>query len=115
MEIKVRSIFDIKKFSFFINLSAFFKKISESAFFHLLSVGGNQIPISPLPNAGLSIFARSFELFAPPAPAPLIICASSMKTIVLPCFFIAAITSLNLSSKSPLYLDPANMAPISKL
>ena len=50
-QIKVKSIFDIKKFSVCINFSAFFKKNSESAFFRFFSVGGNQIPISPLPNA----------------------------------------------------------------
>ena len=69
----------------------------------------------PFARAGFNIFARSFALFPPPAPAPLIICASSMNIIVLPFPRKPANTSLNLSSKSPLYLDPASILPISRL
>ena len=59
------------------------------------------------------MFARSFELFAPPAPS--IICASSTNIIVLPFFLSADNTSLKRSSKSPRYLLPASILPISKL
>ena len=70
---------------------------------------------SPLVSAGLSILARSFELPWPPAPAPLIICASSINIIVLPCFVSPCKTSLKRSSKSPRYFEPASIAPISRL
>ena len=70
---------------------------------------------SPLVSAGLSMLARSFELLPPAAPAPCIMCASSINMIVLPCFVSACSTSLKRSSKSPRYFEPASIAPISKL
>ena len=70
---------------------------------------------SPLVNTGFNKFARSLLFCPPPAPAPLILCASSIKQIVLPFFFKPFNTILKRSSKSPLYLEPANIAPISKL
>ena len=70
----------------------------------------------PLVSTGFNRLAKSLDpLSPPPAPAPLMLCASSMNTIVLPFFFKACSTILNRSSKSPLYLLPANMAPMSKL
>ena len=49
----------------------------------------------------------------PPAPAPFMVCASSMNRIQF--FFVsnAAITSLSFSSNSPRYFDPASKLPIS--
>ena len=92
------------------------KALSFSKYFLYSSqVVDATILMLPLVITGFNIFAKSFELFPPPAPAPLIMCASSMNTIVLPRFLSAANTSLNLSSKSPLYLEPANIDPMSKL
>ena len=70
--------------------------------------------ITPLPNAFLSILAMSL---LPPlvAPAPFIMCASSINNIHLPFFSSAPSTFLRRSSKSPRYLLPANNALISKL
>ena len=69
----------------------------------------------PLLKAGFSIFARSFAPIPPPVPAPLIMCASSINIIVLPFRRKPESTSLNLSSKSPRYLLPASILPMSNI
>ena len=61
------------------------------------------------------MFAKSFALLPPPAPAPDIICASSINIIVLPFLLRACKTNLKRSSKSPRYLEPANILPMSSV
>ena len=70
--------------------------------------------ILPLLRAGFIILARSLALLLA-APAPLIICASSMNNTVLPRFSKALSTNLKRSSKSPRYLLPASILLMSKL
>ena len=69
----------------------------------------------PFASAGFNILARSFALLPPPAPAPEIICASSINIIVLPLPRNPASTSLKRSSKSPRYFEPASILPMSRL
>ena len=69
---------------------------------------------TPLDNDGFNKLARSVEP-CPVVPAPCIICASSINMIVLFFFSSACNTNFKRSSKSPLYLEPANNAPMSKL
>ena len=64
---------------------------------------------SPRASAGLSMFPASNDPSA--LPAPTIVCISSMNKIYLSLFFsISLITDFNLSSKSPLNLEPAKSA-----
>ena len=63
---------------------------------------------------GLIMLAKS-RLELPEAPAPFMVCASSINSTQ---FFLASkalMTSLSFSSNSPRYLLPANNEPISKL
>ena len=69
--------------------------------------------ISPLASIGLRIFAASIAPSA--APAPTILCISSIKTIMLPSFLISSNTRLSLSSKSPLYFAPASIDVMSSI
>ena len=68
--------------------------------------------ISPLASIGLSILPASI---APSmAPAPTIMCISSINIMMLPSdSFTSLRTAFNLSSNSPRYLAPATRAPIS--
>ena len=45
------------------------------------------------------------------APAPMIVCISSMNSIELGCLFNSVITLFSLFSKSPRYFVPASKAP----
>ncbi len=67
--------------------------------------------ISPRDNDGLSKLEASTAPSA--APAPTIVCISSIKRIQLPAFFSSSITLFSLSSNSPRYFVPATKAPIS--
>ncbi len=67
---------------------------------------------SPLASAGFSMFDASTAPSA--APAPTIVCISSIKSIISPFESVTSLsTALSLSSNSPLYLAPATSAPIS--
>jgi len=68
--------------------------------------------ISPRDRAGLSILEASTEPSA--APAPISVCSSSIKRIILSDWMISFITILSLSSNWPLYLVPAINAPRSR-
>ena len=70
--------------------------------------------ISPRAKAGFNILEASM---APSeAPAPTIVCSSSMKSITCPLWvFISFKTAFSLSSNSPRNLAPAIKAPKSKL
>ena len=61
-------------------------------------------------------FRRLEASFTPPevAPAPIIVCISSIKSTAFSCLDNSLKTTFNLFSKSPLYLVPANNAPKSK-
>ena len=67
--------------------------------------------ISPLARSGFRIFAASIAPSA--APAPTIVCISSINKITSPTFFTSSKAFLILSSKSPLYLAPATILEIS--
>ncbi len=69
--------------------------------------------ISPLARAGFKILEASIAPSA--APAPMIVCISSIKRIISLFFFISLITFLSLSSNSPLYFAPASMPGISRV
>ena len=69
--------------------------------------------ISPLDNEGFSILEASTAPSA--APAPTIVCNSSIKTIQLPAPFISSSTFFKRSSNSPRYLVPATSDPISRV
>ena len=62
--------------------------------------------------AGLSMLAKS-KVLDPEAPAPFMVCASSINKIQFFLASNAAITTLNFSSNSPRYFDPANNDAIS--
>ena len=63
--------------------------------------------ISPLASAGFRMLAASM---APSeAPAPTMVCNSSMNSTMLPHFLISAMAFLRRSSNSPRYLAPASM------
>ena len=67
---------------------------------------------SPRASIGLSMFAASTAPSA--APAPTIVCSSSMKRMVRPSdALISASTAFSRSSNSPRYLEPARSAPTS--
>ncbi|GBE36169.1 hypothetical protein BMS3Bbin07_00312 [bacterium BMS3Bbin07] len=68
---------------------------------------------SPLASAGFSIFEASIAPSA--APAPTMVCISSIKSIMLPAACsISLRTAFSLSSNSPLNFEPAISAPISR-
>ena len=58
------------------------------------------------------MFEKS-KLLPPVAPAPFIVCASSINSIQFFFDSSAAIISFSFSSNSPLYFDPASKLPIS--
>ena len=64
--------------------------------------------------AGLIMLAKS-RLELPLAPAPFMVCASSMNSTQFFLLSKARITSLSFSSNSPRYLLPANRLPTSRL
>ncbi len=67
---------------------------------------------SPRASIGLSRFAASTAPSA--APAPTIVCSSSMnRTTLPPASLISASTAFRRSSNSPRYLEPASSAPMS--
>ena len=67
---------------------------------------------SPRASAGLSMLAASAAPSA--APAPTIVCSSSMKRITWPCASVTSrSTALSRSSNSPRYFAPAIIAPMS--
>ena len=67
---------------------------------------------SPRASIGLSMFAASTAPSA--APAPTIVCSSSMKRISSPAAFCTSVsTALSRSSNSPRYFEPASIAPMS--
>ena len=67
---------------------------------------------SPRASIGLSMFAASTAPSA--APAPTIVCSSSMKTMISPAAFaISSSTALSRSSNSPRYFEPASSPPMS--
>ena len=66
---------------------------------------------SPLARDGLSILAASTAPSA--APAPTIVCISSINKIQFPDDLSSSITFFNLSSNSPRYFVPATNIPIS--
>ena len=67
---------------------------------------------SPRASIGLSRFAASTAPSA--APAPTIVCSSSMKRTISPAaFWISPRTALSRSSNSPRYFEPASSAPMS--
>ena len=68
---------------------------------------------SPLPRAGLKIFAASMAPSA--APAPTMVCISSTKRITSLLRLISASRSRNRSSNSPRYLVPATRLAILRL
>ena len=68
--------------------------------------------ISPLARAGLRILAASRLPSA--APAPTMVCISSMNRITLPAFLISDMHFFRRSSNSPRYLLPATMDPMSR-
>ena len=68
---------------------------------------------SPLPKAGLKIFAASMAPSA--APAPTMVCISSTNRITSPSLRISANTSRSRSSNSPRYFVPATRLDICKL
>ena len=67
----------------------------------------------PLASAGFNIFEASIE---PPdvAPAPITVCISSINNMLLVSEVTILSIPFSLSSKSPLYLVPANNVAISK-
>ena len=67
---------------------------------------------SPRASIGLSMLPASTEPSA--APAPTIVCSSSMKTMTWPSAWrISSSTAFIRSSNSPRYFDPATIAPMS--
>ncbi len=67
---------------------------------------------SPRASIGLSMFAASTAPSA--APAPTIVCNSSMKTMIWPsALAISSSTALSRSSNSPRYFEPASRPPMS--
>ncbi len=67
---------------------------------------------SPRASIGLSMFAASTAPSA--APAPTIVCSSSMKRMSSPAaFWISVSTAFSRSSNSPRYFEPASIAPMS--
>ena len=67
---------------------------------------------SPRASIGLSRFAASTAPSA--APAPTIVCSSSMKRTIPPSALrISSSTALSRSSNSPRYFEPASSAPMS--
>ena len=67
---------------------------------------------SPRASIGFSMFAASTAPSA--APAPTIVCSSSMKRTISPAaFWISASTAFSRSSNSPRYFAPARSAPTS--
>ena len=72
------------------------------------------ICISPLAKQGFKILDASIDP-SPVAPAPIIVCISSINKTILPFLITSSITCLILSSNSPLYLAPASKAPISNV
>ncbi len=67
---------------------------------------------SPRASIGLSMFAASTAPSA--APAPTIVCSSSMKRTISPAaFWISPRTAFSRSSNSPRYFAPASSAPMS--
>ncbi len=68
---------------------------------------------SPRARDGLRIFAASTAPSA--APAPTMVCISSMNRMQLPAALISSTTFLSRSSNSPRYLVPATNAPISSV
>ena len=69
--------------------------------------------ISPLASNGFKIFAASIAPSA--APAPTIVCISSINNIISPAFLTSPNAFFILSSKSPLYFVPATIPEISIL
>ena len=67
---------------------------------------------TPLVMAGLIMLAKS-KLELPDAPAPRMVCASSINNTQFFLVSSAVITSLSFSSNSPRYFEPANKLPIS--
>ena len=67
--------------------------------------------ISPLAKAGFIILAASIAPSA--APAPMIVCNSSIKRIIFLFSFTASSNSFKRSSNSPRYFVPATRYPIS--
>ena len=79
-------------------------------FLYSLSVVAPIHNISPLASIGFNILPASIAPSS--APAPTIICISSINKIISPLLsFISFNTAFNLSSNSPLYLAPAISAP----
>ena len=68
--------------------------------------------ISPLASNGFKILAASIAPSA--APAPTIVCISSINKIIFFAFFTSSKIFFILSSKSPLYFAPATIPDISK-
>ena len=67
---------------------------------------------SPRASIGFSMFAASTAPSA--APAPTIVCSSSMKRMISPsAFWISVSTAFSRSSNSPRYFEPASSAPMS--
>src|SRR5436305_730448 len=67
---------------------------------------------SPRASIGLSMLAASTAPSA--APAPTIVCSSSMKRISAPSAFLISVrTAFSRSSNSPRYFEPASRAPMS--
>ena len=62
---------------------------------------------------GFNMLAKS-KVLDPDAPAPFMVCASSMNKMQFFLVSSAVITALNFSSNSPRYFDPASNDPISR-
>ena len=76
------------------------------------SVVAPTVRSSPRASIGFSIWAASTAPSA--APAPTIVCSSSMKRTIWPsAFLISARTAFSRSSNSPRYFAPARSAPTS--
>ena len=76
------------------------------------SVVAPTVRSSPRASIGFSIWAASTAPSA--APAPTIVCSSSMKRMICPsAFLISARTAFSRSSNSPRYFAPARSAPTS--
>ncbi|OPX88707.1 MAG: hypothetical protein A4E52_01190 [Pelotomaculum sp. PtaB.Bin013] len=68
---------------------------------------------SPLASAGFKMFAASMAPSA--APAPTMVCSSSINRMTLPDWRISSTIFFNRSSNSPRYLVPATSEPISRV
>ena len=77
------------------------------------SVVAPTIRSSPRASIGLIMLPASMAP-SPVAPAPTIVCSSSMKVMICPAeFLMSSSTALSRSSNSPRYLAPATMDPMS--